>query len=456
MNIKVEIDLWDWSDGSKTETLDFTKDILNYRFQKTIKNPMGSCQISLLPQRLDTHILDILNTMDVVRIYEFDTLKFIGYIRRIGYSGSIGDDGKPSRSLVITCNQMGGLLQSASIGIGLGTAMGLEGSELWDAANKLTGDLRKASEDGVSFSEMVTTLIDSFISYLESLNANNFKTYLDEYFDSSTGLTSSDTPALPRTFELFTGTEQSLNFWGVAEQLVERPFNEFWIDTGPRKVSIDGSDVDLPEKSCLVFRSTPFNGKISGGVTSNLFDNLPYVEVDKHHLKSFNLSKGMDEVYTMYAVKEPAFQLSELTRLLIGQSKVDPDRVGKYLLKPLITELFFTRVENVDGDSVEATNKDLNDAAKDGADTLYNWFSKNDEYLSGVISIMVPSDDKVEDPKIGQKLKVYGIDGFFYIEGIAHTWTYRGSLKSDLTVTRGYNGSKPIKLKDRIFNRVPQ
>jgi len=456
MNIKITVDVWEWVNGTKTGTYDMTTTILSYRFQKTIKNPTGSCQFSVVPQIENINIMDELSTMDVIKIYEFGVLKFIGYIIRISYGGSIGNDGKPSRNTTITCQQMGGLLQTASIGLGLCAASGIETDSLLNAAALLSLNLANAAEDGLSFAEMIGVLVNGFIDYIESIGAENLSNYLSEYIDASTGLCSDEITRLPKTFALFNGTEQSVTFWQVAEQLVERPFNELWIDNGPRIVSVGGKTVELINKVSIVFRPTPFNGRLIDGNEGTEFDSLPVVNVDKNHLISFNLSKSMDEAYSFYSVKKAAFRMDDVRRLLLGQAKIDSERIGKYLLKPLMTELFFTRIENVNGDDIDpdATASKLETEGLEEATTLYNWYHLNDKYLSGVITEMVPKKAE-NDPKIGQKLSVYGIEGYFYVEGIAHTWSYQGPLKTDLTVTRGYdyNHNKPIKLKDKIFSR---
>jgi len=452
MNLKIELDLWDWAEGSKKDTLVITNSVLNYRFQKSIKTPKGSCQLAMIPQSVATHILDIVNPMDVVKISEFGTLKFIGFIQRISYTGSIGRDGKPARQATITASQYGGLLMDATIGFGLGTALGAIEDELASGAALLYKAIADGVKDGVSYAEILTLLIDNFRTYLVTLKAENFVTYLEEYLDTSTGLTSAKTPLLPRSFELYNGTEQSLTFWHVAEQLVQKPFNEFWIDNGPRKVNIDGDVVELPAKSCFVFRETPFDGTVGGVSGNQLFTGIDPIYIDQDHFLRFDLARSMDEVYSVYSVKEAAFKLDDIIRMLTGQWVVDVARIGKYLFKPLITELFYTRVEKLEEAAVEEQTGTFETAGREAAETLQAWFGNNDEYLSGAISHMVPLDNAL-DPKIGDKVSVYGIDGFFYVEGIAHTWTYQGPLQSSLTVTRGYNRASRIELKDRIFRR---
>lgn len=446
VNIKIEVDLWEG--GSKTDTLDITKSVLNYRFQKSIKTPMGSCQMAMLPQRTDTHILDIVKPMDVVRISEFGIVKFIGYVKRVSYSGSIARDGDPAREATITANQFGGLLQEASIGYAFGYAFG---EDLLSAAAKLNKEMLDALVDGLKYSEVIALLADSFVTFLQDTGAGSFTTYLDAYLDVSTGLTASTVPLLPRQYDIYTGTEEVITFWQVAEQIAQRPFNELWIDNGPRKVFIDGSDVEFRDRSTLVFRETPFDGTV-GGASTTAFQDLPEKVVDKDHLTRFDLARSMDEVYTIYSVKEATFQLSDIARVLLGQFEVDSERAGRYLFKPLITELFYTRFEAAQDTKVEAPASEVETTGKQYAQTLKAWFEHNDEYLSGAITMMVPDDNDL-DPKIGDKIRVYGIEGFFYVEGIAHQWQYQGPLVSNLTVTRGWNRSQKIELKDRIFRR---
>lgn len=453
ISIRVEVDIWAWPSGRLSNTEDITKDILNYRFQKSIKSPSGTCQIAILPQRADTSIMDVISPMDVVRIYEFGTLKFIGQILRVSYSGSIGQDGKPNRQSTITCQQMGALLTTASVGFGLGTALGVLGDGLSIAARELRETIANLTTDNTGFSELVRVTLNAFKDYLSKIDATNFLDYMGYYLDFTSGLVADDVPKSPRIFDLFTGNEQSLTLWQVLEQLVERPFNELWIDNGPRNVSIGGNSVRLPESACVVFRPVPFNGTTTGVQSENAFDLLPAKHIDANHLLSFDFARSIDEVYTMYSVKNAAWSLQDIARLLLGRSVVDVDRVGKYLFKPLITELFFTRALNTRGDNQEISRGDMGDISRDYANTLYNWFRNNDEYLSGVISHMVP-EHNVDDPKIGEKVTVYGIEGSFYVEGIAHLWNYQGPLRCDLTVTRGYNGNERIQMRDRIFRRT--
>lgn len=464
MDVSVKLDIWSWPDGTlSVHDKDITSSILNYRWQKTIKNPQGSCQINIVPQVDDKNIIDVVHPMDIVKIYEFGQLKFIGFVQRVAYSGSIqGEQGKPNRSSTITCQQFGGLLVTASIGIGLGTALRTQTGEpaddpLREQAIRLPIAIGNAVTDGASYAELVGVVYANFRDYITALGATNFLQYLDQYLDVGVGLSSNETPLIPRTFQLYTGLEESLTFWQLVEQLVQKPFNELWIDSGPRTVDIDGQRVVLPSKSCLVFRPTPFNGTVTGTTGDDggsAFDSLPEVEIPRGYSLGFNLSRSMDEVYTFYSVKQAAFQFTDLIRQLSGIANIDNDRVGKYLFRPLITELFYTRSESLVDGKLQLTNQQAEDVSKNASLTLLNWFKNNDEFLSGTITHMVPDERiGITDPRIGDKVTAYGIDGFFYVEGVSHTWVYGGALKSDLTVTRGFNRKQSIKLTDKIFRR---
>ena len=48
----------------------------------------------------------------------------------------------------------------------------------------------------------------------------------------------------------------------------------------------------------------------------------------------------------------------------------------------------------------------------------------------------VPKDENL-DPRIGDKISWDGIsDSYFYVEGVAHSWSYGGELTSALRIIR--------------------
>ena len=75
----------------------------------------------------------------------------------------------------------------ANVGLGLGTALGLESDGLIDASAVLSKSILEASLDGVSYTELITILINSFQDYLTAIKAENFITYISAYLDISSG-----------------------------------------------------------------------------------------------------------------------------------------------------------------------------------------------------------------------------------------------------------------------------
>lgn len=463
INIEVQVDRWTWrGEARKENTYTLTPGVLSYRFQKSIKNPGGSCQVSLIPQieqndKTIVNVLNITRPMDVVRIREFGQLKFIGYVTRVAYSGAINPStGKPTRVAIITCQQFGNLLATSSIGFGLGTALGTE-QTLFVAARDLQTAFINAGS--ASYVEFLSILIQVLRTYLQGIGITGFIRYLNEYIDTESGLISTEEPGIPRIVKLFDGTETSVTFWSLAEKLSQKPFNELWIDNGPRRVYIDGRRHELQnERSILIFRPTPFNGTVVQGTIQNQFDAIEEIHIPRDYFLQFDLSTSMEEVYTFYSVKNATFGLSTIARTILGEPIVDEQLIDKYLLKPFVTELFYSRTEKVRSDEISAPTDRFIRASEDAAQTLKNWYEHNEDYYSGVITIMVPDENQAgfADPRIGDKISVEGIRGAFYVEGIAHIWQYNGALKTNLTVTRGFNyqsGGRPVVIDDALFTR---
>lgn len=448
ISIKVELIRWNWSvsavDRRDSEPIDLTADgsVLNYRYQKSIKTPRSTAQLTILPQRTDVNILDIISTMDVIRIYEFGILKFQGYVRRVNYSGSINPrTGAPTREGVITAAGFGGLLEEALVGLGLGRVVGNQDAFI-NSAVKLKKAVSDAALEATStYSAVLNVLTDEWFTFIESIGGSAFRDYVFTYMDFSSALATTTTQLLPRTFDMYTGMEESMSFWSVAQRLAEMPLNELWLDNGPRDVRIAGVPSQLREdKTYMVFRPTPFDN----------FSSIPAVTVPKQYLTRFDLSKSMDEVFSVYAIQPSAFQLNEIVRVMLGEVAVDKEAVNKYLYRLLTNQLFYARLESENSTAADSQTATISSRSQEAADKLKSWFENNDEYYSGAITMMVPAR---KDVRIGDKVTMEGLTGSFYVEGVAHTWAYQGTLSATLSVTRGwdYLSQKPLRFKDRIF-----
>ena len=86
-DIKITVDRWDWDSVQQKDTVDITSLCTSYTFQKSIKSPDSGANIDIIPQRDDFNVMDDLNPLDVVKIFEFGKQKFQGYIKRMPFTG---------------------------------------------------------------------------------------------------------------------------------------------------------------------------------------------------------------------------------------------------------------------------------------------------------------------------------------------------------------------------------
>lgn len=454
-SIKIEIDRWDWTRGY-LDTIDVTEAIMSYNFRKTIKSPSGGATLQLLPQNMYRHYLDDVAVMDVVKIFEFDTLKFQGYIRRVGASGYIDQQGKPHRSVALQCTSMGGYLLESMLSVNM--SIFRNNLDFMKAAEDLADALIESGQDAMSYNAMVSKLIEVWFGFIDSETSGLYTDYFERYVDFTEAMSKGDSPGYPREMFLFNGEDDELNLWSIIEKLAETPLNEFFFDEGPRTVHISGSNQRLQNPiTYLIGRPTPFDGSIgSTGKVENRFREMPVITVPQQYLIKFDLNKSMEDVYSVYLTAPSIYDMSKLELLADGREEIDQVRMDKYLYRLCNKPLYYvTLVSHGEGQGARAEltgeQAQLFERAQAVSTTLKNWYEHNDEYLSGTIDFMVLETD---DPRIGEKLEIEGIDGQFYAEGIMHSWNYQGPLKSQATITRGWRtGVGPMELKNRIFKR---
>ena len=460
MSIKIEVQHWEWTRSSSraTQIYDLTQLAISYNWQKSIKTPMGGCTVNFLPQLEDKSLIELIDPLDIVRIFEFGTVKFVGYVRKVSFTGTMSSDGKPNRVVTLTATSMGGIFQEAQLGLNLFLLQ--ENLDYQNAATSMStaiADATKSTSNKIGV--VIKTIIDKWLDFVNTVSVTTaYASWFTQNIDYSAGLQNTETPGFPREFRAFTGAEESLNLWQMLQKFGEVPFHEMWFDNGPRKVSINGSDVTFTDnKTYLIIRPTPFNGTVKSGSEGKAFDSLPLKTVPLTHLTKYDLNKSMEEVYSFYIAHPSVFDLQERYLVVSGQASKDDDKISKYLYKPLQMQLFYTRL----GDAAQNASltpeglQDLKNESKNAADSLKNWFSKSDVMLSGAILMMVPKKPE-NDVWIGDKIEIEGIKGNFYVESVAHSWKYQGTLTANLNITRGLDGENQIDLANKIFKTMKQ
>jgi hypothetical protein len=482
MGVKVLVDRWDWITGKKRDTIDITDSVLSFTFGKTTRTAMGGGTVSLVPliyvDKELKHVMDVFEVLDVVRVFEFDTLKFQGYIRRPGTKMSVGTDGIPTRTVTLTITHIGGLLQEAHLGFqlialrikDLDTKLKGFNSRIIALVNAIAS---KMEDGGVLISDIISTVIDEWFVLLDAIGATNYKTFLETYIDFKSGLTPFTAErVLPSSLAFFYDSSGEMSLWNEILKLCEMPFNEIFFDEGQRNffylgsagastggINQQGTSVsaglggNLPaQKTYLIGRQTPFDGTYRYGTEQDYFKQLPVKTIPLNWINQIDLAKSSEESYSLYLAVPMYSGFNELSLLCAGQAEIDDAMISKYLLRPLTMKLFYATMAKKDATAPAATQKSFDDEMKGAVKSLKNWFQHNDKFLSGVIDIHVPKDP-LKDIYIGDKIKLNGIDAYWYVEGLTHSWQYGGALRSSLTVTRGwdYDKDQPIKLTHAIF-----
>ncbi len=459
---------WDWTTGRQGPTHDITTMVYQWRWQKTIKTPQSGAQITMLSQTGDKHLLDLIQPMDVIQIWEFNVLKFQGFVRSADAEGSIQSDGTPTRRLSLKVVGFGTLFLEGQLGVNLFLKISNKFAKIKTAMLEFAATFADViNDDTAGLAEVVETIVAEWYSYLEALGGSKFVTYLNTFLDTSIGMSGKRTPGYPREGYLFNAESESMTLWSVIQKICEAPFNEVWFDVGPRTVYFEANErltparpveVILPgsrelTKTYMVLRSTPFNGTLVDGVSVDVWDSLPSQRIPIGYLTKFNLSKTMDESYSFYLVQPTIPNVKDLELVATGAAILDEEAFDKYLLRPLTKQQFYARSFDPNAAKADDDSGSIFDVSEDAAETLKNWYAKNDQYLSGVLTFMVPSNTE-HDPRIGNKIELEGMpNAFFYVEGVTHTWSYGGTMKAEVSVTRGYGQNKPIELTDRIFKR---
>ena len=178
--LRFEIIRWDWTIGDTKDKnpIDITPAVFSFKWLKSLRNPSAGCEITMIPQFSDIHYLDTLEIMDVVKIYEFNVLKYIGYIKSIHASGTITSQGNPNRSLLIDCVSFGTLFTNSELGLNmfLHTSTYLDISTSMKLFSARLADIALLDKP---YSELVKTVIEEWFSYLNNLGATVYTSYFN-------------------------------------------------------------------------------------------------------------------------------------------------------------------------------------------------------------------------------------------------------------------------------------
>ena len=399
----------------------------DYSFQTQIDSISGSFSISVLPDIFedDKSLIDLVEMQDIVKIYEFGKLEFIGIITEAGYNAVMGEGGRVNRKIVLSGYSVGGMLERLSFVLDrhiISTSPDSDGEN-----KKLFEKLAQNFSVGQEISSSIRAIIDSFFDVMAKSRLGNSQTanhIIKTYIDTSQagkGIYYKYSVAM----SFYATGENSL--WQTLKMLFPPPLYEMFLEfDSARGVYV------------LVLRECPFPVRKSGVWDFGAWNRLPLTYVNSQNLKSYDLSKTSEDVYTFFMGVLPGSAISKEQAMVIDQGKgscayLDETLLGKYGFSPMyIEQKFFNRDE--------ATQKGVSasELMKEVGEKAAGWFCMNDRMYGGNIEVMTVSG---EVPSVGGRCGFLAYE--FYVERVGHYWSYGRAMTSKLLITRGLDYTGP-------------
>lgn len=191
-------------------------------------------------------------------------------------------------------------------------------------------------------------------------------------------------------------------------------------------------------KPQLRIREKPFDADDWNSLTAKTINPIEVI--------NYNLSKSIDEVYTVFYSYVEGSPLSpdfynKLYATKDGYDAVNTAKQKIYGYKPMQCNFVGFNIEKYDDDKVTNSMKNkisfLNNR-------MAKWYGNLDEMYKAVITCIQISG--YEQAKPGDKIKF--LDGEFYVTGTDHSWSYEAAPKITYHCERGgyYNNGDFAKL----------
>jgi hypothetical protein len=385
--------------------------------------------LSLTPEEDENGLtwLDKIATFDLVYIEEWGKVRYCGIVHRARYSARMGEG--PERTIMVEGAGFGELLKVfqlvLDVKLFIGTPEEIEniraksefitesGNSLKDAILFYYGNFKKIVGERHNKQSVLELLIEDKIDLDVDENCKSF---------------------LPISQSMYQAGQNTL--WDIIRKIVPETLCELFGYWNTER-----------QKYIIVARQCPFTGED--------WNNLPSYKIHPVTLKEYNVGYDDSDASTVFYGIAPSFGYTNNMTLTVDETrenlKVDEGKWKKYGYRPLFAELSFLKRAGI-------SKNDIIKALFDIGELLHGWYSNNDKFLSGIISVISYEDEKTKYPVIGRRLEFLG--GEFYIDEIKRKWTYGTSPASEIKVSRGglykQNGeySGPIKKLGRVMNEL--
>jgi hypothetical protein len=404
--------------------------LLSYSYRESRVSVDAPFTLSLTPEEDANGLtwMDKIAPFDLVYIEEGDKVRYCGVVHRIRYTARMRAG--PERSIMVEGNGFGELLKVFQLVLD---------TKLFINAPSEIENLKAKSEfiskSNTSLESAIYFYYDNFkkITMERENNKQSVLIHLIEKF-INLKVDKSCKSILPTCQSMYQAGVNTL--WDIVRKIVPDPLYELF----------GRWDAD-EQKYVITIRQSPFK--------SSDWSKLPCCTINPITLNEYTIGYDDSETYTVFYGIAPSFGYTNNMAMTVDELKrnhvVDEEKWKKYGYRPMFVELSFLKRDEIEPNDIENSLKKI-------GELLHSWYSNNDRFLSGVISVISYEDEKTTYPVVGGRLEFLG--GAFYIDEINRKWTYGTSPTSEIKVSRGgiytesgdYAG--PIKMVGRRMNEM--
>jgi hypothetical protein len=385
-----------------------------------------------------------LRPFDVVYIWEFAELRYIGIVHDINISANISSDSS-ARQITVSGSYILSILSSFNIILNqylMAAPVTATGANV-----KLFDELSQYAPMGSPVSSMLKTIYRSFMSYMSTIGqvveGDGVSNLVTGTIDMDNGMSNETITQFDLHMDFYQvgGT----NLWNMFQTLCPAPIYELF------------GRINSSTKKCdLVFRETPFDMKSltpdwqSESAIPTGWNALPLTLLPMHYVSNYNFTISDREVYTFFEGILEGAGYNESGPLLldngdpsspskstIGTVSIDTEHWKRYGYRPMLASFrYFDRNQAFANYTGAAKAMALLGAR------LLDWNNGNDYQLNGSLTMMTNDPTKLDTPRVGNRLQIAGTDLQFYIEETSHHFSYGSPMTTQLTLKRGagYSG----------------
>lgn len=387
----------------------------SYSFSHSRNNLAGSFSLTFFPETEKQgreRIFDNVHIMDIVKICEFERVVFVGAVKSKKYVAQVNESGA-IRRLSVSGIAVTGLLSLFYINLDTSAcALTKQYKTQKSLMHALT--LKNAGPDK-PVSEIVSGIWNCFLEISSQLGTPKIAEYINDIMGEGTSFFIFDDSKFHYPLGCVFDGERTQDFFSLVDKLIPEPIYEKvpCIEDGIMKVKI---------------RQCPFD--------ADTWSACKPIEIDSRFVKSFEVTQSDSEVYTVFYAyldgypieEEKALRLSTIKDEAIDNSLKHSDKFSLYGYRPLTAH--FIGYGTKDGEADSSTASSIEAMSK----KLKSWYENLPDMLSG--NITMPLVDTGASPPMPGDI-VRFLKGEFYVEGVAHNWSYGAGGEVNISVSRG-------------------